>query len=164
MVRCAGPGQDPPGVIQQLNTEINRALETKSVRDRIVTAGGVVVGGSPARMKRNDHPNDRTLPQDFRGNRHQAELTNKSTPIRTFARGGPSVGVIRLEAWFDGSRISMSLRAEVARFLVARLGKCRVADLRRCFLRRVGTLPIKVDDMEWARKMPDVFSSGRRLK
>ena len=45
------PARTPPGVIQQLNTEINRALETKSVRDRIVTAGGEVVGGSPARMK-----------------------------------------------------------------------------------------------------------------
>ena len=68
------PGKTPPNVIQQLNSEINRALETKSVRDRIVTAGGEVVGGPPARMKETIIETNARYAQDFRGNRHQAGL------------------------------------------------------------------------------------------
>jgi tripartite-type tricarboxylate transporter receptor subunit TctC len=45
------PGKLPAELQQRLNTEINRTLETKSVRDRIVTAGGEVIGGPPERLK-----------------------------------------------------------------------------------------------------------------
>jgi tripartite-type tricarboxylate transporter receptor subunit TctC len=44
------PAKVPAEIVRRLNAEINRALETKVVRDRIVSAGGEVVGGPPERL------------------------------------------------------------------------------------------------------------------
>lgn len=47
----AAPAKLAPELVSRLNTEINQALEAKDVRERIVTAGGVIVGGPPARLR-----------------------------------------------------------------------------------------------------------------
>ena len=45
------PSRLAPGLVNRLNTEINQALEAKDVRERIVAAGGEIVGGSPGRLR-----------------------------------------------------------------------------------------------------------------
>ena len=40
------PAGTPPAIVERLNTEINKMLQTPDVRDRINALGGEIAGGS----------------------------------------------------------------------------------------------------------------------
>jgi tripartite-type tricarboxylate transporter receptor subunit TctC len=44
------PAGTPAPVISRLNSEVNRALATKEVRERLASEGGQTLGGSPAQF------------------------------------------------------------------------------------------------------------------
>ena len=48
----AGPGGMPPGLVQRLNTEINRALQAPDVQRRFEENGMLRIGGTPADVHR----------------------------------------------------------------------------------------------------------------